>query len=169
MSNKVYDIVTDRIIEQLEKGTVPCKKPWKQLSPYNFKTGKEYRGINTLLLAGTEFKHAGFASFKQIQGLGGKVKKGSKSSIVVFWKILERLLRYYRVFNLDQTEGLDKKYFEREADRDNDEIIEAEEVIKRNNPTIKMADHAFYNPMNDYIGRKGTKSGRLYPRQWGRG
>jgi len=52
----VYQTVTDTIIQQLEKGTVPWHQPWtgadsKLLQlPKNFSTGNKYRGINILLL-----------------------------------------------------------------------------------------------------------------------
>ncbi|MFB5664408.1 ArdC-like ssDNA-binding domain-containing protein, partial [Alteribacillus sp. HJP-4] len=70
-----------------------------------WKTQQAYRGINRMILPEGEY-----ATFKQIQEAGGKVKKGSKSSLVVFWKWLEKedkksgeidkipILRYYRVF-----------------------------------------------------------------------
>ena len=47
----VYDIVTERILAELEKGQVPWHKPWRTLSPANLISKKPYRGINTFLLA----------------------------------------------------------------------------------------------------------------------
>ena len=52
--------------------------------------------------------------------MGGNIRKGEKATMVVFWKILESeekdgsvmmtpFLRYYNVFNLAQTEGIDEK------------------------------------------------------------
>src|SRR6201988_2416778 len=92
----------------------------------NYASKKPYRGVNTFLLAFSRFK-GGYDSnywltFKQIQALGGNVK-GQRSEMVVFWKLLEKpaekprperetdyfpMLRYYRVFNLDQVEGIAK-------------------------------------------------------------
>jgi len=48
----VYQIVTDRILELLERGTVPWRKPWdtSQGMPKNLVSNKEYRGINVFLL-----------------------------------------------------------------------------------------------------------------------
>lgn len=63
-----------------------------------------------------------YASFKQWQDLGGHVRKGEKSEIVVFWKIqpVEEekedgtkeikqipLLRYYNVFHISQVDGVE--------------------------------------------------------------
>ena len=55
-------------------------------------------------------------TYKQAQRLGGHVRRGEHSCPVVFWKWIEReekdtgeiesfpVLRYYRVFNLEQCE-----------------------------------------------------------------
>src|SRR5215467_1779481 len=130
MSNQVYGYITDKIMEELERGCVPWHKPWKSPDgvrvPMNYASKKPYRGVNTFLLAVARFK-AGYDSnywltFKQIQALGGSVK-GQHSEMVVFWKLLEKpaenptaaddtdyvpMLRYYRVFNLDQVTGIKK-------------------------------------------------------------
>ena len=47
----VYDIVTDRILSELENGKVPWRKPWRSLPPANFISKKTYRGINFFLLS----------------------------------------------------------------------------------------------------------------------
>lgn len=84
MSKKVYEMVTDVIIEKLNEGTIPWNQPFVNGGAVNWKTQKPYRGINTMLLSGGEY-----ATYKQIKEAGGKVKKGAKSSIVVFWKLLD--------------------------------------------------------------------------------
>lgn len=78
----VYEIVTDKILEQLAKGVAPWKMPWKPgQEAMNWFTGNPYRGINKLLTEpGGEY-----ATFKQISDAGGRVKKGEKATIVVFW------------------------------------------------------------------------------------
>ena len=50
----------------------------------NWKTQKQYRGINTMLLDPGEY-----VTFKQAQEANAKIKKGAKSEIVVFWKWIE--------------------------------------------------------------------------------
>jgi len=84
--SKYYEIITNRIIEQLEKNVIPWRKPWQGGIPVNYITQKPYNGINLLLLPyGGEW-----LSFKQVQEVGGKVQKGEKSSMVVFFKMLEK-------------------------------------------------------------------------------
>lgn len=123
MSNKVYDIITQNIIEKLEAGTVPWRKPWAAgKAPQNFISKKPYRGINAFILNCAEFASPYWLTFKQAQDKGGSVKKGSKSTAIVFWKFNEYkktdsdgnettknvpFVRYYRVFNLEQTEGIE--------------------------------------------------------------
>ena len=53
--SKVYGIVTDQIIEALERGTVPWRQPWSGGSaiPRNAVSKKPYRGVNPFLLAMT--------------------------------------------------------------------------------------------------------------------
>jgi antirestriction protein ArdC len=50
--NDVYQAVTDRILEALEQGTVPWRKPWTGTDemPWSLSSGKAYRGVNVLLL-----------------------------------------------------------------------------------------------------------------------
>ena len=47
----VYEIITDKIIKQLESGVVPWRKPWTCQTPANLVTQKEYRGLNVFTLA----------------------------------------------------------------------------------------------------------------------
>jgi antirestriction protein ArdC len=120
----VYEIVTNQIVKLLDAGTVPWRKPWAAAGmPRNLTSGKPYRGVNVFLLA-TAAMEAGYSSpywmsYKQAQEHGGNVKKGEKSTIVIFWKKLISkeldedgkpkiffMARYYRVFNLEQTEGV---------------------------------------------------------------
>ena len=127
----VYQIVTDQILDLLDKGAVPWHKPWKggfAGMPKNGISKKPYRGINVFMLAITSevkgYDSPYWLSYKQAQSLGGNVKKGEKSTLVVFWKWLEKkttdketgkekidnipFLRYYRVFNLAQCENIDE-------------------------------------------------------------
>src|SRR5690554_404888 len=86
----VYEIITNKIIEQLKKGVVPWKRPWKTDWPQNYVTKKGYRGINIFLLLDQDFSCPYWATFKQINELGGRVKKGEPGTIIVFWKLLEK-------------------------------------------------------------------------------
>jgi antirestriction protein ArdC len=175
MSNQVYQYVTDRIIEELEKGCVPWNKPWKASSdgvrvPTSYVSKKSYRGINTFLLTVARIK-AGYDSnhwltFKQIEALGGNVK-GERSEMIVFWKLLEKpaknptpkndtdyipMLRYYRVFNLDQVTGIEKPKLEVMAEFE--PIKEAEAIAARYQEQVEVThggSRAFYRPSTDSI------------------
>lgn len=164
MSKKVYELITNQIIEKLEQGTIPWKKPFINGTAVNWVTQKEYRGINTMLLDGGEY-----ATFKQISEAGGKVKKGEKSKIVVFWKLSKfkekdeetgeeeekkvPLLRYYRVFKVgEQTEGIEPK--RKNVTFDNDPIKEGEKIIKNfiNKPSLTFeSGRAYYKPSSDVV------------------
>ena len=50
MSKKVYQIITEKIIEGLKRGQIPWKQPFKTGIAKNLVTGKPYRGLNVLLL-----------------------------------------------------------------------------------------------------------------------
>lgn len=156
----VYEIVTEKIMEQLQKGVIPWRKPWTNACAVNWVTQKPYRGINTMLLEAGEY-----GTFKQITDAGGKVKKGAKSHIVVFWKWIEKVneetgekekipfLRYYRVFEINsQVEGLNSK---RETETfDHNPVEKAEEVFKAyiNSPTYSYnPGSAYYMPGPDHI------------------
>lgn len=144
----MYEIVTEKVMEELEKGVVPWRKPWINGGAVNWKTQKAYRGINVFLLESGEY-----ATYKQIQEAGGKVRKGEKSHIVVFWKWLEKedeesgkveripYLRYYRVFEINsQVDGLESK--RKETSFDHDPIGKAEEIYK---DYINAPDYTFYS------------------------
>ncbi len=83
MSKNVYEMVTDRIIDQLQSGVIPWQKPWTGIrsGAFNRISKKSYSILNQMLL-----QHTGeYASFKQWTDLGGHIKKGAKSEIVVFF------------------------------------------------------------------------------------
>lgn len=169
MSKSVYEMVTERIIEQLENGCVPWwRKPWTSTRDraFNRISKKSYSLLNQMLL-----KHNGeYASFKQWSDLGGKIRKGEKSEIVVFWKILPieeiqedgtklikqiPLLIYINVFHISQVEGVEP--LQKEELNDIEPIEKAENILldywTRENITVEhiKGDKAFYSPMRDLI------------------
>ena len=82
----VYEIVTQQILEALDKGTVPWRKPWTAGMPRNATTNRPYHGINAVLLGMTAFADQRWLTYKQAGHLGGNVRKGERSTMVVFWK-----------------------------------------------------------------------------------
>lgn len=167
MSKTVYEMVTERIIEELEKGSIPWERPWRgtRSGAYNFVTKRSYSLMNQMML-----KHRGaYGTFKQWTEKGGKIRKGEKSEIVVFWKfqIVEEenektgekeekkipMLRYYNVFHISQVDGVELKEELPEV-----EPIESAEKIKRDyveREHIKILEYAtneaFYSPSGDFI------------------
>jgi antirestriction protein ArdC len=168
--SSVYQIVTDQIIKQLESGTAPWRKPWHAEMPCNLISGKEYRGINPFLLASQGYGSRYWVTFNQANKLGGHIRKGEKSSIVTFWNIgeekivknsagIERkskpiLLRYYSVFNVEQTEGIADKLGLGNAGPRVSSIEGCEAIVKGmpNAPAMQQSDRAWYRPSTDSVG-----------------
>src|SRR4029077_14514983 len=89
--NDVYQIVTNKVIEQLEKGCVPWKRPWTSGGiPQNLITRRPYLGVNLWLLTSFGYSHNLFLTFKQAKELGASVRKGEKAQIVIYWKEEEK-------------------------------------------------------------------------------
>ena len=163
----VYQAVTDKIIEQLENGVVPWHKPWNGLTngAFNRVSKKQYSLLNQMLL-----KHDGeYATFKQWNELGGKIKKGEKAEIVVFWKMIKvkdtdgygdevektiPILKYFNVFHISQVEGVKPIATEENV---HEPIEEAERVISdyvfREGIELNevVGNEAYYSPMTDRI------------------
>ena len=166
----VYEIVTDQIIRQLEQGVAPWRKPWRTEPPCNLVSGKEYRGVNPFLLASQGYGSRYWLTFNQANKLGGHIRKGEKSSIVTFWNIGEEkvvrdedgntrkskpfLLRYYRVFNVEQTEGIADKLGLGNAVARVPSIGQCEAIVKGmpNVPAMQQDARAWYRPSTDTVG-----------------
>jgi len=164
----VYQIVTSKLIEQMEKGNVPWRKPWASVAVQNYQSHKPYRGINRLLLASKTMETGCpyYVTYKQAEDMGGNVKKGAKSEVVVFFKILEKeqegtdktkkipLLRYYRVFNLTDCEGIEWE-LPKCGNGEHTPHEAAEEVIStyvdNDGPSIVNGDKASYSPALDRV------------------
>lgn len=164
----VYHMVTDRILKQLEEGVIPWKKPWADCleGTFNRVSRKSYSLLNQMLLS----KSGEYATYKQWQQVGGRVKKGEKSEIVVFWKLNEiqektetgelvnktiPILKYYNVFHITQVENVMPLI--RTEQYETNSIVKAEEIlnnyIQREKITLSIqeSDRAFYLPSKDSI------------------
>jgi antirestriction protein ArdC len=83
----VYAIVTEKIVNLLEQGIVPWRKPWTSTGlPRNLVSKKQYRGVNTFLLSATKYVSPFWLTLKQANQLGGSVRKGEHGTLIVFWK-----------------------------------------------------------------------------------
>ena len=159
----VYELVTSRIIERLEAGVIPWHKCWTSGPAKSLTTGKEYRGINSVLLGMREYSSRYWVTFRQAQKLGGNVKKGEKATPVVFWhwRTPEEMAKLQAtgktaapapcypflafVFNLDQTEGIERPADDVPAAK-NYPLEEAQKIVDAmpNRPEIRHG--ASFNP-----------------------
>jgi antirestriction protein ArdC len=155
----VPEIVTENVIKQLEQGVAPWRKPWPTSVPRNLISKKAYRGLNVFMLATQGYGSCYWLTFNQAKQLGAHVRQGEKSTLVSFWKFNEYarengktgelenktsvLLRYYRVFNVEQCDGLKALYGD---DRKPvNPIAECESIADRmpNPPRIEQHSQAF--------------------------
>ena len=160
----VYEIVTERIINKLKDGHIPWRRPWMGVAEGSFNriSKKPYSILNQMLL-----DHEGeYATIKQWNSLGGKIRKGGKSEIVVFWKLLEAkdsdkdapkkapLLRYYRVFHISQVEGVEPLKIElkdTKPDEEAESLLRGYAGREGIQLEISVSNKAFYSPSRDII------------------
>jgi antirestriction protein ArdC len=177
----IYAEVTGRVLTSLEDGVVPWRRPWRvdrhadsdRYTHVNLASRKPYRGVNTLLLDLTAAT-AGYTSpywvtFRQAITLGGAVRRGEQSTMIVFWKQLviqaeedgaEKprripLLRHYNVFNIEQCDELTER-IPPLPERASFEPIEAARSLLAKMPdpprVIHGGSHAYYRPALDTVG-----------------
>ena len=179
-NHNVYQMVTDRIIEQLEKSIVPWHKPWSGAcladgGAISYITRRPYSLLNQMLLG----REGEYLTFKQVKELGGSVKKGAKSGVVVFFTMIEYdkeeitasgsteikqcrfpVLRYYNVFHISDTTGIESKIKEEEVEEKVlNPIANAEDIISgylSREPKLtfqndKVSGKAYYSPMQDMV------------------
>ena len=168
----VYEVITDRIMKQLEAGVTPWQKPWRLRGrgglPRNLVSGREYRGINVWILRSSRYSPQSWLTFKQARELGGYVRKGEAGLPVVYWKfgtrevedgdeIVEKqsvLCRYYTVFNTEQCEGVPNPEKATEPTPELNPIDACERVVNdwANKPSIRHGgDRASYHKLVDLI------------------
>lgn len=167
----IYQMITDRIIAELESGIIPWDLPWTggPDGPFSGTTGKPYSILNQMLLR----KPGAWFTFQEAKKRGGHVRKGEKASFVVFWKsvkvsetdsatgeVKEKLvpmLRYYQVFHIDQCEGLklDELPKVSEIEESPSVMKVVSEYVARNSPLRleheSVSNKAYYSPAEDKI------------------
>lgn len=175
----LYQIITDNVIADLERGVRPWHRPWtggKATSSRPLRAnGVPYQGINVVLLW-IEASLKGYSSptwmtFKQAQAAGACVRKGEKGSMVVYANAItktetsaatgedvERRIPYlksYTVFNVAQIDGLPATPAAPEpADRltDADRVEGADAFFKALSLTVQYGgNRAYYAPGSDSI------------------
>jgi antirestriction protein ArdC len=171
LKKDVYQIITERIIALLESGTIPWRKPWKGGGPpQNLISRKAYRGINVFLLNSARFASPFWLSFKQVQFIGATVRKGEHALPVVFWKLRDvegkgkedgqkptkraPLLRYYKVFNVEQCESVKPSLLPKLQTDEFQPLEQCDRLVARmpKRPNIVHGGaHASYCPLQDKV------------------
>ena len=177
MNKDLYAEITDRIIAELENGIIPWNRPWcgVRSGAISYATGKPYSLLNQLLL-----KPGEYLTFNQVKAKGGKVKKGAKSHMVVFWKVIYTdkkdrdgnpittedgktvqkalpFLKYFNVFHIDDCEGIEPRWKDKLPSPDAQPIDAAEAVladyIQRSHVGFENVkqNRAYYSPAMDKI------------------
>jgi antirestriction protein ArdC len=173
----LYQEVTDKIVAAIEAGTAPWQRPWNKVAsagmPMNGVSSRPYNGVNALLLMMATQTQAysdnRWFTFKQVNELGAKVKKGSKSTPVYFFKMLDArdgdeiaskagdtkhakqipFLTEYRVFHASQIDGIEAI---EQPQRQWTPIQALQEIVDRLKPIIRYGgDRAFFAPGLDFI------------------
>jgi len=128
----------------------------------NFKSKRPYHGINFLLLAMQPYSCPYWATFRQINDADGTVKKGEHGTQISFWKMIScenietekeetvPFLRYYTVFNLEQTTLPIPP-----SDHEFEPVAMAEKIVAEM-PSCPQITHnlsgkASYNPKTDIV------------------
>lgn len=171
----LHQEVTDTILKQLEKGTIPWHQPWQGGSskgffdlPYNATSSNYYQGINIILLwcanINKNFNNAEWATFKQWSEKNETIRKGEKGSMIVYYDVIEKeedneikkipFLKSYYVFNRCQLNSYDPQKEEPKADTiplfQRLEIVDS--FVDNTQAVIEHGkDEAFYRPSEDKI------------------
>jgi antirestriction protein ArdC len=172
MNDKVYKIITEKVIEALKNGKAPWRRTWATSGVgafANLSTKKPYRGGNVFILAAAGFDSPWFLTFKQAKAMGGQVRKGETGTPIMFWNFIEKkdsmtgevtdkfpMLRYYTVFNVEQVDGIESKIpvVETKERTLNEEIAECDALVNDMplKPEVKHGgDRAYYRPATDSV------------------
>ena len=168
----IHQTVTNQILEAMEQARATGRRLWDSQPslPLNLTTNKPYSGINVLMLWSASLSH-GYRSpywltFKQAQTLDGQVRKGEHGTACVFYKPWESqstnsdtgetgttrgaVLKSFRVFNLDQIDGIQAPA--QEERQPFTAIEDAEEILAASPARIAIGGtQAFYRPSDDTI------------------
>ena len=173
-TNDLMEKITNQILEDMEKGNLFWETPWIKTGnfPKNAATRKAYRGVNVIWLTSVAsrqgFSCNSWLTYQQAKTAGGNIKAGAKGVEVIFFKPLTvkeekaegdfekkviKYLKYFTVFNLDQTEGLDHLRPKSAEEKPFNKNEEAERILTQSGAKIveENPDKAFYSPTLDYI------------------
>lgn len=164
----IHQHITNQIIAAIEQGTSEFQLPWHKhrgdiFRPRNVTTKQLYRGVNVLALwAASEqrgFSSGTWATYRQWASIGAQVRKGEKSTYIVFYKQLAtneetdetRLIaRASPVFAAEQVDGYAPEAASPAAPVN--PIESAEHFVTATQATIVHGgDRAFYRRTTDDI------------------
>lgn len=187
VTQSICEQVTDKLVAMMNQGVNPWRKPWSHCSEdvaVSHTNGKPYSLLNQILLG---FRSGEYLTFNQVTKEGGTVKKGAKSEIVVFWqcggvKEVKKpeddqdddneeakdakwvawhnpILKYYRVFHIDDTEGIHAKFQYKDPGRisninpiDNAENTANDYCLRSGvRLIVQKSNSAFYRPATDSV------------------
>ena len=169
---RMYDMVTDQVLALLDKGVAPRRRPWNARSEAPLRaSGTPYRGVNVFILLAQGRRERLWLTMRQINEWGGRVRKGERCTWVYFWKRLQvtdtdpetgderpkviPLLRSYKVWNLEQTDGVRVPQLVAEACRPvvaSDPIAEAIWNGYADRPSLAHGGfRAYYDIASDHV------------------
>ncbi|MBR0169187.1 MAG: DUF1738 domain-containing protein [Synergistaceae bacterium] len=166
-SKKVREEITNSLVEAIKAGTAPWTRPWRgREAPKNI-SGREYSGINTLILTVKGLQLDGgtdprWMTFHQAEEHGLRVKKGAKGTHVTLWKPLTEtdeqnnskvvavVQRFFTVFHASQVDGIGE--YTPPPVNEIEAHETAEKIISASGATILYGGgRAFYQPSTDSI------------------
>ncbi len=182
-NEQIHKIITDKLIEKIKSGKLNWKKGWNPAlgMPCNYISKNPYRGFNMLITMFDDYSSNYYVTEKQISDLGGKLKEGEKGNYtpITYWNLKQisiavkdeetgevikykrktiPCLRFFQLYNAEQTEGIEFKKMELNDFGTIDYIEKTVENMPEK-PQIKNGKgSAYYSPSFDYIGmpEKGT-------------
>lgn len=170
----IYSEVSNKIIAAMEKGNIPWLKPWTShgskagniLMPHNAMTGKQYNGINLMLLwaENTIYPTQQYVTYKQAKELGGNVRRGESGSMIVYWNFYDKkdaetgevkqipFLKSFTVFNVAQCENLNADKFGGLQESDQVNLSGALALAHANGAKVVHGGNtACFSPVRDVI------------------
>jgi len=169
MSALLYQQVTDKIIAELESGTIPSwVKNWSggAGADCNVISKKTYSGINTIILGMSGFKSPYWGTYKQWLSIGAKINKDQFSNYqsIVFYAPVKtakkqdnedtqqvyKLMRYFRVYNAEQVSGFEAPALP--VPKVFNDVASIEALTVKSGAKLQFGgDRAYYSPSQDYI------------------
>jgi antirestriction protein ArdC len=173
----IAQVITDKIIAELEKGATPWVRPWRRLKgspgggmPYNPISGTVYRGINHFWLSMAQGAYASpyWLTLKQANACNAQVKAGERGTPVVFWSVNKKdskdengetvtsayaFIKHYWVFNVEQCEDFEVPVPEPQAPSfdASPSVMSMVDRLSLAGGLSHAGDSAYYRPSTDSV------------------